>query len=175
MTSKRMSNAEGPWRKRPWPLELVRKALHRFRLIRIAAKITDFRIGQNIAVSKNYDIRCPNRLVIGDKVSFGKNFTCETDLEMGSHILISSNVSIVGKDHPFDDRNVSVFDAPRLDASSVKIGDNVLVGYGTIIIGPLEIADGCIIGSGSVVTKDLPKDMICVGNPARPIRSRYPD
>jgi acetyltransferase-like isoleucine patch superfamily enzyme len=169
-----MQNSEGPWRRKPWPLAIATKVLNRMRLLHIALKIPAFSYGHNISVARNYDIRCPNSMALGDKVSFGKNFTCETDLKIGCHVLISSNVSIVGKDHPFDNEMVSVFDAPRLDNSDVKIGSNVLVGYGTIIIGPIEIADGCIIGAGSIVTKDLPKDMICVGNPAKPLRRRYP-
>ncbi len=48
-----------------------------------------------------------------------------------------------------------------------KIGDNVKVGCGAIVIGGITIGDGAIIGAGAVVTKDVPANAIVAGNPAR--------
>jgi acetyltransferase-like isoleucine patch superfamily enzyme len=94
---------------------------------------------------------------------------------VGNHVLISSNVSIIGNDHPFTDRSVTVYDAPRLDDSSVEIGSDVLIGFGTIIVGSVSIGDGCVVGAGSVVVRDLPRYTVCAGVPAKPLRPRYED
>jgi acetyltransferase-like isoleucine patch superfamily enzyme len=120
-------------------------------------------------------VRSPHYFELGNHVSIGKNFTCEVDTRVGSHVLISSNVSIIGNDHPFNDRSITVYDAPRLDDSSVEIGSDVLIGFGTIIVGTVSVGDGCIIGAGSVVVRDLPPYMICAGVPAKPLRPRYQD
>jgi acetyltransferase-like isoleucine patch superfamily enzyme len=120
-------------------------------------------------------VRSPHYFELGDHVSIGKNFTCEVDIRVGSHVLISSNVSIIGNDHPYNDRSITVYNAPRLDDSSVEIGSDVLIGFGTIIVGTVSVGDGCIVGAGSVVVRDLPPYTICAGVPAKPLKPRYQD
>lgn len=165
-----------PFREYPWPLEKLRGVLRylRFQKIRIRAP-RQFKHGTNINFARNADIRAPHFLELGDYVSFGKNFTCEVDLRVGSHVLISSNVSIIGRDHPFDDPRISVYNARRVDDSVVEIGNNVLIGFGTIIVGSARVHDGCIVGAGSVIVRDLPPNTVCAGIPAKPIRARYRD
>ncbi|MNR14433.1 Serine acetyltransferase [compost metagenome] len=51
------------------------------------------------------------------------------------------------------------------------IGDNVEIGAGVCIIGPVNIGDNCVIGVNSVVTKSLPPNSIAFGSPAKVIRS----
>lgn len=51
----------------------------------------------------------------------------------------------------------------------VKIGNNVFVGAGSIILPNVTIGDDCIVGAGSVVTKSFPAGMVIAGNPARAI------
>jgi acetyltransferase-like isoleucine patch superfamily enzyme len=134
-----------------------------------------FSHGRAISMARGVDIRSPHYFELGDHVSIGKNFTCEADTRVGSHVLISSNVSIIGNDHPFADRSITVYDSPRLDDSSIEIGSDVLIGFGTIIVGTVHIGDGCIVGAGSVVVRDLPPYTICAGVPAKPLKPRYPD
>ena len=51
-----------------------------------------------------------------------------------------------------------------------KVGDNVTIGSNSTILGGLSIGSGSIIGAGSTVTKDIPENVICAGNPAKIIR-----
>jgi serine O-acetyltransferase len=51
------------------------------------------------------------------------------------------------------------------------LGDNVSVGVGAVIIGPVKIGDGSIIGANSVVTRDIPSNVIASGNPAKVIKA----
>lgn len=169
-------DGNGPFRPRPWPLSSFRIGLHRLRLAWVRWTMAgDFVCGEHVAIARNADIRAPHHCRIGSYVSFGKNFTCEADLEIGDHVLVSSNVAIVGKDHPFGDPARTVYTQPRCDDSAVRIGSDVLIGFGTIIVGSVTIGDGCIVGAGAVVVRDLPPYSICVGNPARPIRRRFAD
>lgn len=166
----------GPYREQAWPLRWARLAVHMLRMRRIsAAGRFRFVHGTHVALAKGADVRPPHHFELGHHVSIGKNFTCEADLRVGNHVLISSNVSIVGKDHPFDDPERTVFSQQRVDNSPVAIGSDVLLGFGSIVVGPVTIGDGCIVGAGSVVTRDLPPYTICTGAPAKPLRLRYPD
>ncbi|WP_050581981.1 DapH/DapD/GlmU-related protein [Pseudoalteromonas sp. TB64] len=55
--------------------------------------------------------------------------------------------------------------------SPITIGNNVFIGWGSIILPGVEIGNNCVIGAGSVVSKSIPADMVAAGNPARVIKS----
>ena len=56
-------------------------------------------------------------------------------------------------------------------ARSIHIGNDVWIGGGAIVLGGVTIGDRVVIGAGSVVTRDVPDDVLVVGNPARVVRS----
>lgn len=53
------------------------------------------------------------------------------------------------------------------------VGDNVTVGVGAVIVGPVRIGSDCIIGANSVVTTDIPEFSVAAGVPAKVIRERW--
>lgn len=57
---------------------------------------------------------------------------------------------------------------------AVTVGHDVWIGHGAIILAGRTIGTGAVVGAGSVVTKDVPPYAIVAGNPARPIRERFP-
>jgi acetyltransferase-like isoleucine patch superfamily enzyme len=170
------SRQNGPFRSYPWPLNRLRDTLRLLRLQRTKLRMSArFVHGDSISFAGGADIRSPHFVELGHHISIGKNFTCEVDMRVGNYVLISSNVSLIGHDHPFDDPSITVYDATRVDDSVVEIGNDVLIGFGTIVVGSLKIGDGCIVGAGSVVVRDLPPFTICAGVPAKPIKPRYPN
>jgi len=132
-----------------------------------------FSYGRNVFFGRNCYMAPPVYVRLGNDVAVGSNFHLETNLEVGNEVLFSSHVSIIGNDHRIDDKEHSVFWAGRLPPSTVVIEGDNLIGHGTIIIGNVRIGRGCIVGAGSIVTKDLPSNMICFGVPARPVRNRF--
>jgi maltose O-acetyltransferase len=87
-------------------------------------------------------------------------------VEIGKNVLFAPYVQIYTAYHPTD---------PKLRllgelASPVKIGNNVWIGGGAIICPGVTIGDNTTIGAGSVVVKDIPNDVVAVGNPCKIIR-----
>jgi acetyltransferase-like isoleucine patch superfamily enzyme len=130
-------------------------------------------IGKNVNLGKQNELRPPEWMTIGDNVYIGGWFIVETNLEIGSDVLISSRVSCVGNDHEFEKRGVVMSQSRRLKPCTIIFEGDNLVGFGTILVGNIRVGKGCIIGAGSVVTHDLPANTVCVGVPAKPIRGRY--
>ena len=167
--------AELPYRKLGPILHHVRRAVRSARLMRLRLRLgSRLQVGHNVILAKGCDLR-PWRFVrIGSNVSIGKNFTAEVDVVVGNDVLISSNVSFVGNQHHFDDSQSTVFRQGRIEGDTIRLEGDNLIGFGAIVVGSITIGRGCIVGAGSVVTRDLPPDTICAGTPARILRPRYP-
>jgi len=104
---------------------------------------------------------------LGDGVFL--NFNCVildvVEVSIGDRTQIGPAVQIYAADHPRDAKT-------RADGLEfgrpVRIGSDVWIGGGAIILPGVSIADGAVIGAGSVVTRDVGADQIVIGNPARP-------
>ena len=82
-------------------------------------------------------------------------------------VMIGPNVTIVTANHPID---------PELRArglqynKDVYIGENVWIGANAVIVPGVHIGKNTVIGAGSVVTKDIPDNVVAVGNPCKVLR-----
>lgn len=97
------------------------------------------------------------------------NLTVVDDGEVfiGDYVMIGPNVTIATAAHPVrpDLRRRGIqFNRP------VHIGDNVWIGAGAIVLPGVTIGENSVIGAGSVVTKDIPANVVAVGNPCRVLR-----
>lgn len=112
-------------------------------------------------------------LRLGEKVFF--NFNCVVldvmPVTVGDRTLFGPAVQIYTATHPLDARERS---AGREFARPVRIGADVWVGGGAIICPGVTIGDRAVIGAGSVVTRDVPADVVVAGNPARVIKTLAP-
>lgn len=89
-------------------------------------------------------------------------------ITIGRDVQIGPNVQLLTPTHPVEP-------GPRRAkweaAKPIVIGDNVWLGGGAIIMPGVTIGENSVIGAGAVVTKDIPANVVAVGNPARVIRS----
>ncbi|CAI8838418.1 sugar O-acetyltransferase [Methylocaldum szegediense] len=113
-------------------------------------------------------------IVLGAKVFF--NFNCVVldvaPVTIGSNVLFGPSVQIYTATHPIR----AAERRKRLEsARPITIGSDVWVGGGAIICPGVTVGDRSAIGAGSVVTRDIPSDVIAAGNPARIIRALPPD
>lgn len=105
-------------------------------------------------------------------MSIGSGLTSHVHLEIGSDVMVSSGVSFVSDDHPFDETAATICDFPPNPVQTVVLEGDNLIGFGATLIGPLVVGRGAIVGAGAVVTGDVPPDVVCAGVPARVIRRR---
>ena len=111
----------------------------------------------------------------GYNIEVGENFYANYNLvildvgkvRIGKNVMFAPNVSIYTAGHPVhpDSRN-SGYEY----GIDITIGDNVWIGGNVCVLPGVKIGDNVVIGAGSVVTKDLPDNVIAVGNPCRVIR-----
>lgn len=104
-------------------------------------------------------------------------------LSVGNYVSIADKVTILlGSNHRLglittypwrriNEEKASVTN----EKGDVKIGNDVWIGFGATIIGPVTIGDGAIIGAGAVVVNDIPPYAVAVGVPARPVKYRFSD
>ncbi|MDR1409477.1 MAG: sugar O-acetyltransferase [Oscillospiraceae bacterium] len=105
----------------------------------------------------------------GDSVyaNYGLTLVDDTHIYIGSRTLIGPNVTIVAGTHPIE---------PKLREKGlsynlpVHIGKNAWIGGGAVILPGVTVGDNSVIGAGSVVTKDIPPNVVAVGNPCRVLR-----
>lgn len=111
----------------------------------------------------------------GAHVHFGKNIYAnfnltlvdDTHIYVGDYTMFGPNVTVATAGHPI---------LPELREKMyqynfpVHIGKNCWIGAGVVIVPGIAIGDNVVIGAGSVVTKDLPSNVVAVGNPCKVLR-----
>jgi maltose O-acetyltransferase len=86
------------------------------------------------------------------------------------HITIGDNVTLAPRVHILaHDASTFIF-MGKTRAANVKIGNDVFIGASTIVLPGVTIGNRVIVGAGSVVTKDIPDNVVAVGNPCRVLR-----
>ena len=106
---------------------------------------------------------------LGSHVYVNYNLTLvdDTHIYIGDHVMIAPNVVIATGTHPIHPelrRKEAQFNLP------VHIQDNVWLGAGCLVMPGVTIGENSVIGAGSVVTKDIPANVVVVGNPCRVLR-----
>ncbi|ADQ46846.1 transferase hexapeptide repeat containing protein [Caldicellulosiruptor kronotskyensis 2002] len=125
-----------------------------------AVIIGDVEIGENSSVWFGCVLRCEeNRIIIGKNTNIQDLTTIHTDhccsVIIGDNVTVGHNVVLHG----------------------CEIGNNVLIGMGTIIMNGSKIGDNCLIGAGSLITQNMviPPNTLVFGRPAKVIRELTPE
>ena len=117
----------------------------------------------------------------GAKIGEGTRMNCNVGafgtepylICVGKNCLFASEVHLITHDGGIKVLNaLGYFDGKRMDnMAPIVIGDNVYIGFGAYVMPGVHIGDNVIVGAGAVVTKDIPCNSVCVGVPARVIKS----
>ena len=127
------------------------------------------------SIGDNFTIEQPFHCDYGYFITIGKNFYANYNLTIldtasvtiGDYVFIGPNVNIYAATHPLD---VERRNQNLEKGVPVKIGNNVWIGGNVTILPGVEIGDNTVIGAGSVVTKDIPSNVLAAGNPCKVIK-----
>lgn len=103
----------------------------------------------------------------GTFVNFGLTALDVAPIRIGRNCQIATNVQLLTASHPLDP---ALRRAGWESGEPITLGDNVWLGGGVIVCPGVSIGDNTVVGAGAVVTKDLPANVVAVGNPARVLR-----
>ena len=105
----------------------------------------------------------------GSYIYANSNLTCVDDghIYVGDRVMFGPNVTLATANHPID---ASLRAQGMQYNKDIHIGENAWLGAGVIVLPGVTIGKNSIIGAGSVVTKDIPDNVVAVGNPCRVLR-----
>lgn len=126
-------------------------------------------------IGEEFNIESPFQCDYGYNIEIGENFYSNHNLiildvgrvKIGDNVQVAPNVSIYTAGHPVHPETRNTGYEYGID---ITIGDNVWIGGSVSILPGVTIGDNAVIGAGSVVTKDIPANVIAAGNPCRVIR-----
>ena len=121
----------------------------------------DIYSGAEIYINKNAQLKLGSGYI-----NNGLNLSCFEKIEIGEGVVISENVCIRDSD------NHEIVGADKKSTMPIKIGNQVWIGMNVTILKGVTIGDGAIIAAGSVVTKDIPNNVMAAGVPAKVIKEQ---
>ena len=131
-------------------------------------------IGRNVFIGRNSILYCQNGdIYIDDHTNIGSNcqiFSAKF-VKIGKKVLVGAYSYFVGGGHKFDNINIPMIDQGR-EAKGIILKDDVWVGAGVKVLDGLIVNESSILGTGAVVTKDVPMYSIVGGIPAKVIKDR---
>lgn len=127
-------------------------------------------IGQNCYIEPPLHANWGGQHVhFGDNIYANFNLTCVDDIHIyvGAHTMFGPNVTLATAGHPI----LPVLREKGLQYNMpIHIGENCWFGAGVIVVPGVTIGKNVVIGAGSIVTKDLPDNVVAVGNPCKVLR-----
>lgn len=127
-------------------------------------------IGEGTEIRPPFHVDYGSHLTIGARcfANFGLVALDVAPITIGDDVQIGPNVQLLTPTHPVEAE-------PRRQkweaAQPIVIGDNVWLGGGAIVLPGVTIGANTVVGAGAVVSRDLPPDVVAVGNPARVVRT----
>lgn len=146
------------------------------RRMRFAKKMRYFfakhicRVGKNVNIEKNAYFT--PQLTIGDNSGVGVDCEVYGPVTIGKNVMMGPEVVIFTSDHEFSKTDIPIIEQGNGPVEPVSIGNDCWIGMRVMIMPGVHIGDGCVIGAGAVVTKDIPSYSVAGGVPARVLKSR---
>lgn len=127
-------------------------------------------IGKNVNIEKNAYFT--PQLTIGDNSGVGVDCEIYGPVTIGDNVMMGPEVVIFTSDHEYSRTDIPMMEQGNGPVEPVSIGNDCWIGRRAMIMPGVHIGDGCVIGAGAVVTKDVPPYSVAGGVPARVLKSR---
>lgn len=146
---------------------LFRKALGREGRVNAWRRL-GCRIDGHVRIGPRVTMRCPHHVSIGDGSSIGGRTWIDAwgPISIGSRCLLNDEVSLLSAGHDIHSPDFAG------DPRPITIGDYAWLPVRIIVLPGVEIGEAAVVGSGSVVTRNVPPHAVVAGNPARVIGTR---
>lgn len=128
--------------------------------------------GRRVIIRAPFACDCPDNVELSDLVYVNRDVHLEGRgrIRVGRLSQLGPGVRLLTTTHPMDAAQRVTRGAARTTSLDVTVGEQVWIGAGALILPGVTIGDRSVIGAGSVVTRDIPADVLAVGNPARVVR-----
>lgn len=158
----------------------LRPYLHLFRLVNYYnyAHVVPRRrlaLGADVRISPTATFNHAERITLGDRANIGEGCRLwagptRSRITIGSDTMLAPDVFLVASNYRFD-QNAPIA-SQGSDEQDIEIGRDVWLGARVVVVAGVRIGDGCVVGAGSVVTRDLPAGSVAAGAPARVLKQR---
>lgn len=130
------------------------------------------KLGKKSEICRNVDIRSPHRILIGNNTTINKNVVLDGrggTLKIGNNVDIAQDCRIWTLQHDYNSPSYKAV------GDSVEIKDYVWIASGATVLPGVTIGEGAVVGTCSVVTKNVPPYTVVAGIPAKCIGTRQKD
>jgi acetyltransferase-like isoleucine patch superfamily enzyme len=132
-------------------------------------------IGNNVIISKGCVVQAKTgTLSIGDQCDIGVHtiITAVSSVILEQSVLIAGNCYIGGARYHLEDKNKPIMEQGIYSRGPIFIGEGSWIGASSTVLDGVRIGKGCVIGAGSLVSRDIPDYAVAVGIPARVMKMR---
>lgn len=139
-------------------------------LRRFCGKLMLARCGKKVNIEHNA-LFSP-KVSLGDYSGIGVNAKIYGTCVIGERVMMGEDCTIITRNHKHDRLDIPMMEQGFEEEKPVHIGNDVWLGDRVIVLPGVHIGDGCVIGAGAVVTRDIPPYSVAAGVPAKVIKTR---
>ena len=129
-------------------------------------------IGKNVLIKKNAYFGDGTKVQIGNNSQIGINCIMDNDVIIGNDVTMGPDCIIYTSSHEYKDLSIPINQQGEKPHRLVIIGNNVWLGARRIILPGVKIGDNVIVGANTVVTKDVPDNVVFCGSAGRVVKIR---